>query len=326
VKLYKPLLKRIKLAKERKKTNAATTIQSAWRGFVVYSEYLIKRYENKAAVTIQAHWRGYWQLTSYSLVYCEIVKVQALVRGHQERSWQDFQKECATIIQAAGRRFLARKEVHNECMVSILIAAAANSLRVRNAAGKIQHWWMAEMWQRREKRAALVIERFFIYVKKEVEKEVKALKKKKKAKRRQRKMKQSDDYILERAWLGVAEEAPMTMPVVPQQQQRPMPVVPQQQQRPMPSQMKAYNNKQDRYSSSRGVIQTVEDDQQSEVSGLTDLDFGRSGGRKMKSQREFDEDGSLEAAFRESEAQMGRQKGSSGKKSKSQSKAYSRRY
>jgi len=286
----------------------------------VYSEYLIKRYENKAAVTIQAHWRGYWQLTSYSLVYCEIVKIQALVRGHQERSWQDFQKECATIIQAAGRRFLARKEIHNECMVSILIAAAANSLRVRNAAGKIQHWWMAEMWQRREKRAALVIERFFIYVKKEVEKEIKALKKKKKAKRRQRKMKQSDDYILERAWLGVAAEdtaaAPM-MPAVPQQQQ---------QQQAMPSQMKAYNNKQDRYSS-RGVIQTVDEDQQSEVSGLTDLDFGRSGGRKMKSQREFEEDGSLEAAFRESEAQLSRQKGSSsGKKSKSQSKAYSRRY
>jgi len=320
MKLYKPLLKRIKLAKDRKKTNAATTIQSAWRGFVVYSEYLIKRYENKAAVTIQAHWRGYWQLTSYSLVYCEIVKIQALVRGHQERSWQDFQKECATIIQAAGRRFLARKEIHNECMVSILIAAAANSLRVRNAAGKIQHWWMAEMWQRREKRAALVIERFFIYVKKEVEKEIKALKKKKKAKRRQRKMKQSDDYILERAWLGVAAEdtaaAPM-MPAVPQQQQ---------QQQAMPSQMKAYNNKQDRYSS-RGVIQTVDEDQQSEVSGLTDLDFGRSGGRKMKSQREFEEDGSLEAAFRESEAQLSRQKGSSsGKKSKSQSKAYSRRY
>jgi len=314
MKLYKPLLKRIKLAKDRKKTNAATTIQSAWRGFVVYSEYLIKRYENKAAVTIQAHWRGYWQLTSYSLVYCEIVKIQALVRGHQERSWQDFQKECATIIQAAGRRFLVRKEVHNECMVSILIAAAANSLRVRNAAGKIQHWWMAEMWQRREKRAALVIERFFIYVKKEVEKEIKALKKKKKAKRRQRKMKQSDDYILERAWLGVAEDTAAAAPMMPAPQQ----------QRAMPNQMKGYNNKQDRYSSSRGVIQTVEDDQQSEVSGLTDLDFGRSGGRKMKSQREFEEDGSLEAAFRESEAQMSRDVHR--QKSKPQSKAYSRRY
>ena len=143
------------------------------------------------------------------------------------------------------------------------------------------------MWQRREKRAALVIERFFIYVKKEVEKEIKALKKKKKAKRRQRKMKQSDDYILERAWLGVAEDTAAAAPVMP---------APQQQQRAMPSQMKAYNNKQDRYSS-RGVIQTVDEDQQSEVSGLTDLDFGRSGDR---------------------------QKGSfSGK---TQSKAYSRRY
>ena len=54
-------------------------------------------------------------------------------------------------------------------MVSILIAAAANSLRVRNAAKRLQHWWFEELWSRKEKEAALVIERFFIFVKKEVE-------------------------------------------------------------------------------------------------------------------------------------------------------------
>ena len=69
MKLYKPLLHRIKLAKERKRQNSATTIQSAWRGFVVYSEYLIKRYENKAATTIQAYWRGYQEATKYSVFY-----------------------------------------------------------------------------------------------------------------------------------------------------------------------------------------------------------------------------------------------------------------
>ena len=72
VKLYKPLLHRIKLAKERKKLNSAVTIQSHWRGFVVYSTYLIKRYENKAATTIQAYWRGYWQATNYSIKYCAV--------------------------------------------------------------------------------------------------------------------------------------------------------------------------------------------------------------------------------------------------------------
>jgi hypothetical protein len=71
-KLYTPLLHRMKLAKERKRQNSAISIQSAWRGFIVYSTYLIKRYENKAASTIQATWRGYWQATNYLILYCAV--------------------------------------------------------------------------------------------------------------------------------------------------------------------------------------------------------------------------------------------------------------
>ena len=54
-----------------------------------------------------------------------------------------------------------------------------------------------------ERCRALGSERFLVYVKTEVEKEVKALKKKKKERRRRRKVKQSDDYTLEPALLGV---------------------------------------------------------------------------------------------------------------------------
>lgn len=318
MKLYKPLLRRIKLAKDRKKSNAATTIQSAWRGFMVYSEFLIKRYESKAAATIQAHWRGYWQATNYSFQYLEIVKIQALVRGHQERSWQTFQGECASIIQASGRRFMVRKECHNECMVSILIAAAANSLRVRNAARRLQQWWMVEMWKRREKRAALVIERFFIYVKSEVEQEVKALKKKKKAKRRQRKYKQTDDYILEKAWMGIEDTVTATVPEnVPQ-------AVPQ---RSTPVKKKKTPKQQQQHQ--HNVIHTVDEDGQSDVSGLTDLDFGyrSSNTRNNKKRIAFEEDASLEAAFRQSEAHaMGNQHYAAGsKKSSGKKKSSSRR-
>lgn len=278
---------------------------------MVYSEYLIKRYENKAATTIQAYWRRYWQSTNYSILYCEIIKIQAVVRGHQERSWQTFQKECATIIQASSRRFLVRKECHNECMVSILIAAAANSLRVRNAAKRLQIWWVGELWRRKEKVAALKIERFFIYVKKEVEKEVKALKKKKKERRRRRKMKQSDDYILERAWLGVADDAgPAAMPAPAP----PRTVVPRQPHSNNNGSVTRAYNKPDRFATrSRGVIQSVEEDTQSVVSGLTELDFGY---RNRPSAKQFNDDASLEAAFRESEVQTSKKTvdhGSSGK-------------
>lgn len=180
-KIYKPHLNRIMLARQRKRNNAATKIQSAWRGFFIFSDYTILCYDRQEAAT----------------------RIQALVRGCQERSWLAFQKECAAIIQASVRGYLLRKECHNERMISVLIAAAATSLRTRNAARCVQRWWVEEMSKRKEKKAALVIERFFIYVKREVEKEIKAIKKKKRQRKKMKKYMQSDDWILENAWQGL---------------------------------------------------------------------------------------------------------------------------
>ncbi len=169
------------------------------------------------------------------------------------------------------------------------------------------------MWEKKEKQAALVIERFFIYVKKEVEKEVAALKKKKKDKRRRRKMKQCDDYILERAWLGVANDVPVPS-VTP-----PLSVAPYH-----PTDKKT-QKKND--SGAKGVIPS-EEDVQSDVSGLTDLDFGARGSRLKKSRKEFVEDASLEEAFRDSEVQLSKEKkrGSEVDASRRHRLGYPRRY
>ena len=294
----------MKLARERRRLKSAIKIQSSWRGFIAYSTYLIRRYETQAAITIQAYWRRYWQFTHYSTIYLHIVMIQAAVRGYQERSWQVFRRECATIIQAASRRFLTRKECHNECMISILIAAAATSLRMRNAARHLQRWWGNEMWKRKQKQAALIIERFFIYVKKEVENEVKALKKKRKERRMRRKMRQSDDWILERAWLNTVEDAS----VMPEEK----PLAHQNYPPPDNLSKKVYT-KHDRFTSER-MIQSVEDDVQSEVSGLTDLSFGNrhlmgSHARKLKkSKKEIEEDISLEEAFFDSEVEQAKER------------------
>ncbi len=161
------------------------------------------------------------------------------------------------------------------------------------------------MWKKKEKHAALVIERFFIYVKKEVEKEVAALKKKKKEKRRRRKMKQSDDYILERAWLGVAEDAviPVVRPALLSQR------TVSSHHPPVDNGAGEKSRNKHNHFQARGLIQSFEEDVQSDVSGLTDLDFGyRNNGtrsrRNKKSQIELVEDVSLEEAFRTSEAEM----------------------
>ena len=190
-------------------------------------------------------------------------------------------------------------------MVTILISAAAAALRAKSAVRRLQSWWGEEMRKKRQKKAALVIERFFIFVKKEVEKEVKALKRKKKEKRRRRKLKQTDDYILEKAWMGLDGDTTAAMPT--------------------PETTVA--NK----------FGSVDVDVQSEVSGLTDLSQGGSYraskyARRMlkKSQYDMDDDASLEQAYLDTEIQQSKKE----KKHKSNklppssrpNRSYARRY
>ena len=217
--------------------------------------------------------------------------------------------------------------------MSILIAAAATSFRMRNAAKRLQHWWIEELWSRREKRAALVIERFFIYVKKEVEREVQALKKKKKERRRRRQFKQSDEYILERAWLGVAENSDtVNVPVaVPQRRLPPSSGTVSSHAKERRTKYDRFRAKEDRFRA-RGVIA---DDAQSDVSGLTDLDFGYRHNSRKKDEKEIEGDDPTEGALLGGEKELGREQGAlrhmSGQNSISQrdrraTKGYPRRY
>lgn len=340
----------MKLAKQRKRNKAATAIQSAWRGYIDFSSYLIMRYEARASTVIQAYWRRYRQATTYSILIAQVrrinflltecwisrnnanhtlsiqtITLQSLVRGYQERAWQSFRTDCAIAIQASARRFLTRKECHNECMVTILISAAAAALRARSAVRRLQSWWGGEMLKKRQKQAALVIERFFIFVKKEVEKEVKALKRKKKEKRRRRKLKQSDDYILEKAWMGLdGDTTALPTPEEQAVQHFHPPTVANLDSR------KLYG-KSDKFGS-------VDVDVQSDVSGLTDL--SQQGGtyrtskysRRVpkKSQYDMDDDASLEQAYLDTEIQQSKneKKYKSNKlpPSRRPNRSYARRY
>jgi hypothetical protein len=229
-------------------------------------------------------------IINFTFICTKIIKIQAVVRGHQQRSWMAFQEDCATIIQAASRRFLERKDCHNESMINILIAAASNSLRMRNAAKKLQRWWLDEMWIRTEKEAALIIERFFIYVKQEVEREVLALKKKKKEKRKLRKMQQSDEWILERAWLNTMEEPSFTQDETTVHQQ--------QDYHPPVHGVSSVYTKSDRF------MRTVDEDIQSDVSGLTNspgVAVRHYSSKFRRTQVDIEEDASLEDAYQDSE-------------------------
>ena len=144
----------------------------------------------------------------FSSVRFEVVRIQAIVRGYQARIWLDFQTGQAIMIQRIIRCYLAKNDWWRRRLGTILTVADVKCLQVNSASKKIQRWWKKNCCSKREKAAAMKIERFFIHVKEEVDREIKRHKKAKKARRQKRphKMKEDDDSLLERVFDKVNEE------------------------------------------------------------------------------------------------------------------------
>jgi hypothetical protein len=168
--------------------------------------------KNNAAVQIQASWRGFWQYSHYVIVQYETIRIQAVVRGNISRRVANMRLGCCIIIQSAVRRYFAMRayrKLQIQTRVDIILAlAAANAMREIRACERIQFWWRVVMDCRREKHAALVIERFFIMVKAEVEREIRRVERKKNSKKEQRrkKQKEAEDHLLEKVWLNTVDE------------------------------------------------------------------------------------------------------------------------
>ena len=173
--------------------NACITIQKVWRGFYQFSLYSITQFENDAATTIQRHWRGFWQYSHYVILQYEVTKIQSLIRGVQVRSRMGELSHNMTIIQKGARRCLAQKQLYDKMIESALTRSKALSLRNNFACRKIQRWWLRRVQIKKEKEAALVIERFFIWVRAEVEREILRCKIKRAAKKQKRKVKKFSD-------------------------------------------------------------------------------------------------------------------------------------
>ena len=151
------------------------------------------------------------QYSDYLLVREDIIRIQSAFRGYQEREWLGFQHECAVIIQSSARCFLNRTNVLERKLAQVVLQAKLASLQQKNCAKKIQQTWKNRVNHAKEKEAALIIEQFFITVRKEVDAELARLEqntpkvKKVKKRKKKRKEKESEDKLLERVWLNTVE-------------------------------------------------------------------------------------------------------------------------
>lgn len=184
--------------------DAAISVQKTWRSFYHCSNYTILSFEKHAATVLQRAWRGFWQFSHYVILRFEIVRVQAFVRGVAQRRKLLLEQECATIMQSTARCFLAKKNCHMERLITAMVRSASLSLSTRLASRRIQRWYRLKSQKSEERKAALVIERFFIWVRKEVEEEIERREKMKLVKRKKQRRRRMDeeDTLLESVWNG----------------------------------------------------------------------------------------------------------------------------
>lgn len=159
-----------------------------------------------AAVKIQSVWRGFWQYSHYVILRYEAVRIQSAARGMLARSMFIVHLGCIILVQSAARRFLDKKKAAFLRLENAILLSKIQKLREVNACRRIQFFWRVVMDCRKEKEAALVIERFFVMVKKEVDREIQRALERKKERRRKKKP-YYDEKLLEHVWLDTVDDS-----------------------------------------------------------------------------------------------------------------------
>jgi hypothetical protein len=150
----------------------------------------------------------------------EIIRLQSIIRGRAARILFSLKLGCCIMIQSSVRRFLANKRALELKLSRAVEGASVEGLRVKLACRRIQFWWRVVMECSREKKAALVIERFFLMVKAEVDNEIirqreiqtieeRSQQTKLSSKRyetTQRRQDTKDENLLERVWMNTVDQ------------------------------------------------------------------------------------------------------------------------
>jgi len=229
--------------------HAASLIQSAWRGFVCYTDFVFtlsdivaaqkivrgylsrKKYSNIirsnietkknrfiAAVAIQRIYRGFQARQSYWYTLGCTMQIQSWWRGRHVYCMVQKKLDAVLTLQCFARCSLARQEYMQRRFVFMLIQTAELERTKKIEALRIKEQMRDEMEENQKEEAARVIQRFFVGLKDEGDEIVVATKRRKKWRKNMKRERHAGDVeeaFLEDVWLGLVaqnnfEEEPFT--------------------------------------------------------------------------------------------------------------------
>jgi len=213
--------KRLKLEAEQnaEENAAATAIQSCFRGYRDFVQYVMVSFfiiriqtgtrgylarcqlqklkqereehskfvaRNVAAINIQACFRGYRDFVVHVMKVYFAIKIQSCIRGNISRDHCKHLKR--DIVKKKQKKMSRVSSDGNEPQASLSLTKKQNKPIRKNPKER-------DVQQRLEKKAALVIERFFIRIKAEIEMEMARLEQKTKKKKKKKKDRKAGDGI-----------------------------------------------------------------------------------------------------------------------------------
>ena len=102
---------------------AATSIQRVWRGYHCQTLYKAEIRDFRAARTIQTAWRKFWLFSNFIIMLDSAIRIQAIARGVVARNYMEEMNVAATMIQSHIRCFLARRTASRMSMIDAVMSS-----------------------------------------------------------------------------------------------------------------------------------------------------------------------------------------------------------
>ncbi len=187
---------------------SCTVIQSRWKNYLLQRN-IARRLclENNAAIAIQKCFRGYRDCLQFVMMSFSVIQIQSVARSYraklhlkrlkQEREVSERKRDSAAIVIQSS--FRGYRDFVRFVLIQYFIIKIQSCARSYNARQLLKHHLKQDEDKKRkvlEKAAALMIERFFIKIKAEIELEIARLASKKAPEQKLRKI----DKVTRRTW------------------------------------------------------------------------------------------------------------------------------